>query len=110
MMVADQLVWLPTASGAKLWVAGVLDRFSGLRQPWSPIPATVTRLTGIDDAMVAGHEIGCDAVAAFLRGVDLVVAHNARFDRPFVEARWPVFSRLSWACYCTASNPGGLPR
>ncbi len=83
------------------WVVGVLDRFSGLRQPWSPILATVTRLTGIDDAMVAGHEIDGDAVAAFLRGVDLVVAHNARFDRPSVEARWPVFSRLSWACSCT---------
>ena len=29
---------------------------------------------------------------------DLIVAHNARSDRPFVEARWPVFATKSWNC------------
>ena len=82
-------------------VAGIVDRFSGLRQPWAPIPAEVTRITGIGDAMVAGHEIDGEEVAAFLTGADLVVAHNARFDRPFAEARWPCLTRLSWACSCT---------
>lgn len=82
-------------------VVGVVDRLSALRQPWSPIPAEVTRITGIDDAMVAGHEIDGEEVAAFLDGVDVVVAHNARFDRPFAEARWPRLARLPWACSCT---------
>ncbi len=82
-------------------LVGIVDRFSGLRQPWSSIPAEVTKLTGIDDAMVAGHEIDGDDVVAFVRDVDVVVAHNARFDRPFAEARWPTFSRLPWACSCT---------
>ena len=61
----------------------------------------MTKLTGIDDAMVAGHEIDGDDVVAFVRDVDVVVAHNARFDRPFAEARWPTFARLPWACSCT---------
>ncbi len=87
-------------------LVGVVDRFSGLRQPWASIPAEVTRLTGIDDAMVAGHEIDGDDVAAFVRDVDVVVAHNARFDRPFAEARWPTFSRLPWACSCTGIEWG----
>ena len=87
-------------------VVGIVDRFSGLRQPWAPIPAEVTRITGIDDAMVAGHEIDGEKVAAFLTGVDLVVAHNARFDRPFAEARWPCLARLSWACSCTGVDWG----
>ncbi len=82
-------------------ILGAIDSFSGLRQPWSPIPAEVTRLTGIDDAMVAGQEIDADEVAGFVRDVDLVVAHNAWFDRPFAEARWAAFSRLPWACSCT---------
>lgn len=33
-----------------------------------------------------------------LEGVDLVVAHNAGFDRPFVEARLPQFAHVDWAC------------
>ena len=81
-------------------ILGICDRFSGLRQPWSPIPPEVTRLTGIDDAMVAGHDIDRDEVAAFVRDADLVIAHNARFDRGFVEGRWPFFAQLPWACSC----------
>jgi len=27
-----------------------------------------------------------------------VIAHNAAFDRPFVENRWPFFAQLPWAC------------
>jgi DNA polymerase-3 subunit epsilon len=30
--------------------------------------------------------------------VDVVIAHNAGFDRPFCEARLPRFRHLNWAC------------
>ena len=29
---------------------------------------------------------------------DLVIAHNARFDRPMIEKRYPLFARLNWSC------------
>ena len=79
-------------------ITAVLPAFSRLRQPALPIPEAITRLTGITDAMVAGHSIDPDEVAAFVAPADLVIAHNARFDRPFAEAFCPAFASLPWAC------------
>jgi DNA polymerase III subunit epsilon len=74
------------------------EPLSWLEDPGRPIPAEVTQLTGITDAMVAGHRIDDDQVAAVLAKVDLVIAHNAGFDRPFLERRLPGFVDKAWAC------------
>jgi len=76
----------------------VIDAFDQLQAPRAPIPPEVERLTGISNAMVAGHAIDADAVAAFVDGAALVVAHNASFDRPLCERSWPVFRAASWGC------------
>jgi DNA polymerase-3 subunit epsilon len=72
--------------------------FQGLREPSLPIPAEITAITGIDDAMVAGHSIDPAEVARFVDGVDLVIAHNASFDRRFMETFCAAFTHLPWAC------------
>ena len=72
--------------------------YGGLRQPSIPIPAEVTRLTGITDAMVLGQLIDMPAVHSLIEPADLVIAHNAGFDRPFCEAFSSIFSRKAWAC------------
>jgi DNA polymerase III epsilon subunit family exonuclease len=64
----------------------ITDRFATLVDPGRPIPETITRLTGISDAMVAGQpEIGAalDDFVAFARD-DVLVAHNAPFDLRFL--------------------------
>jgi DNA polymerase-3 subunit epsilon len=48
----------------------------------------MVRVKGFDDT----------AVAQLLEGVSLVIAHNAKFDRPFLEARFPFFTKMPWAC------------
>jgi DNA polymerase-3 subunit epsilon len=72
--------------------------FQSLVNPEIPIPYFITRLTGIDDAMVAGaptfREIAGE-LAAHLAG-RVFVAHNAAFDWGFLHAE---FSRIS---------PGGI--
>lgn len=78
-------------------IVGVGAPFDGLRQPAAPIPAEVTRLTGIDDAMVAGRFIDFAQVASFA-GASLVIAHNAGFDRPFLERFCPALADSPWAC------------
>lgn len=64
--------------------------FSTLVNPERPIPWQITRLTGIDDAMVRGAPVFRDVageLAAHL--VDRVfVAHNARFDFGFLESEF----------------------
>ncbi|MGA7965395.1 MAG: 3'-5' exonuclease, partial [Gammaproteobacteria bacterium] len=57
-----------------------------------------TELTGITDAMVAGQKVDAAAVDAFVGDANIVIAHNARFDRPFCEKAWPLFDQRHWAC------------
>lgn len=78
-------------------IVGAGVPFNGLRQPSIPIPAEVTRLTGIDDAMVAGKSIDPSQVAAYAES-SLVIAHNAPFDRRFLEKFCPALAENPWAC------------
>ncbi|MCC4298322.1 3'-5' exonuclease [Aurantimonas coralicida] len=76
----------------------VINVFSQLQEPSVPISAEITRITGITDDMVAGRSIDLSAVAAFIEPSDLVIAHNAKFDRPFCERFAPGFDIKPWAC------------
>ncbi|MEY4265808.1 MAG: hypothetical protein RIS90_343 [Pseudomonadota bacterium] len=88
-------VAVDTATGLPVGDVSVYD---GLEDPGKPIPAEVQRITGISDDMVRGQTLDAARIAAMLAGVDLVIAHNAAFDRPFCEARYPGFADLPWAC------------
>ena len=88
-------VSVDTATGLPV---GEVQVYDGLEDPGRPIPSAITDITGITDAMVQGQRLDEARVAELMTGVDLVVAHNAGFDRPFVEARLPAFGALAWAC------------
>lgn len=77
---------------------GSIERLGGLEDPKRPISAAITALTGIDNEKVNGKRIDDEKITQGMSGVDLVVAHHARFDRPFIEKRWPFFQSLAWAC------------
>lgn len=74
------------------------EPFQALREPSRPIPPEITAITGIDDDMVAGRSIDPDAVAAFAAPAALVIAHNAAFDRRFLERFADVFRTKAWGC------------
>jgi len=79
-------------------ITSVGTPFTSLEDPGRPVPPEITRLTHITDAMVAGHRIDDTAVTTIVDRAQLVIAHNAKFDRPFVEARFPLFEEKHWAC------------
>jgi DNA polymerase-3 subunit epsilon len=89
------VVEVDTATGVAVRVAEVHEAFD---DPGRSIPPDVSELTGITDEMVRGRKLDEARVAALVKDVQLVVAHNARFDRPFVETRLPAFAGLPWAC------------
>jgi len=76
----------------------VLETFDELEYPGMPIPPESTKIHGITDDMVHGKRINDDAVEALMADVSLVIAHNAFFDRGFIESRLPLFKKKSWAC------------
>jgi DNA polymerase-3 subunit epsilon len=77
---------------------GRMQVYDQLEDPGMPIPREVQEITGITPAMVQGQHLDEARIAELLDGVDLVIAHNAGFDRPFCEARLPQFRQLRWAC------------
>ena len=77
---------------------GPVEVYDGLRDPGMPVPKIAREVTGITDDMVAGQQLDMARIATLLDGADLVVAHNAGFDRPFVEEILPQTRALNWAC------------
>lgn len=76
----------------------VSEPLTSFEDPGRPIPADVVKMTLITDADVAGKRIDDQAVEAVVRRSNLVLAHNAAFDRPFLERRLPVFKDVAWGC------------
>lgn len=93
-----ELAMVPFTYGLDGEVYAVGKPFQQLREPTNPIPPEITAITGIDDAMVAGHRIDPAEVSRFAAPASLVVAHNAAFDRKFLERFCETFNTKPWAC------------
>ena len=98
-------------------IKGAIGRFHKLREPSHPIPEAATKIHGITNEDVRGCTITAVEVADWIalttaavqddiqfgsrdeEKLPLIVAHNAGFDRPMVEALCPdIFPHLPWAC------------
>ena len=84
-----------TATGLPV---GRVEVYEDFEDPGKPIPPAIVQITGIDSSMVQGQRLNDARVNEMVARADLIVAHNAGFDRPFVEARLPVFADKAWAC------------
>lgn len=78
--------------------------YDAYEDPKRPIPPEITELTGITDSMVEGAVLDGTMTAQLLGGKPLVVAHNASFDRPFFDGRFPSLGDLSWGCSMKGIN------
>lgn len=77
---------------------GDVEVYEDFEDPGRPIPPEITKLTGITNKDVMGQKLNEDKIKDMVARADLIVAHNAGFDRPFVENRLEVFERKAWAC------------
>ncbi len=73
------------------------ESYSGLQDPGEPLSEEIIQLTGITDADLVGQSIDWQRVEELLSGVEVVIAHNAGFDRPFVDRHLPSNTRV-WGC------------
>ncbi len=79
-------------------IYSITDTYSALEDPGMRISPQAMAVHGITDAMVRGKKFDDARVTAMSARVDLVIAHNARFDRPMIEKRYPLFAKVNWAC------------
>lgn len=82
-----------TEAGVVLWDSEVKQpvRISGfLCKATGGVSAEITKITGITNAMLDSHGVesrpGLQAILAMSRQAQFLVAHNAPFDRGFLEA------------------------
>ncbi len=83
------------ATGRIVSLGTPLHRFN---EPSEPIPSEITAITGLTDELVAGHRLDLAEVESFVEPADLIIAHNAAFDRPLVERVSLAFANKPWGC------------
>jgi DNA polymerase-3 subunit epsilon len=75
-----------------------LEEFSQYQDPLKPIPAEIVALTGISNEMVKGKKLDKKTIFKYFQDADMIIAHNAAFDRACVEAPWKDIPVKPWAC------------
>jgi len=93
-----ELALVPFEYDANGNIYKILPAYNGFQDPGIPIPANITELTGITDDMVKGQFLDKNVINEILSDCVLVIAHNARFDRPFMESVCDEFKDKYWAC------------
>ena len=93
-----ELAMVPFEFDASGRIYRLLPEYNGLNDPGMPIPEIAQQITGITDEMVKGQAIDFAVVKQLLSQAAIVIAHNARFDRPFCENLLDEFKNISWGC------------
>lgn len=93
-----ELAMVPFTFGLDGRIFEVQKPFQQLSEPKRSLSEEVQQLTGLTKSKLAGQRIDLFEVGDFASQADLVVAHHAQFDRPFLERLSPVFQQKPWAC------------
>lgn len=75
-----------------------IDQYSGLRQPGCMIHPRASQVNGITMAMVQGKSLDLERVESILEQAQLIIAHNAAFDKGFTGRLIPSVLGKPWYC------------
>ena len=98
---AGKVTAIDTSNGELL---GIVDEYESFNDPEESIEPEITRITGITDDIVAGHSIDWESVSRVLNQADIIVAHNASFDRSFMDRYLPLSQDKVWVCSVSDIN------
>jgi len=76
----------------------VLGSYSGQHEPTQPMSPAIEQITGIRAKDLVGMRLDLARINALLEGCELILAHNAAFDRAFLAPHVPLFEQFTWAC------------
>ncbi len=79
-------------------ITSILEKYSGLREPQVPISMEARSVHGIDFSEVAGKNLDECKVRSLFESSSVVIAHNARFDRSFLERLIVGLPACLWLC------------
>lgn len=76
----------------------IVNSYEGHREPTRPISPDLQEVAGVSGADLVGMQLDIAQIHKVLEGCELVLAHNAAFDRPFLAPHVPMFEQLTWVC------------
>lgn len=79
-------------------VTSIVKEFSQLQDPEEPLSDTVKKITGYSDEDLRGKKIDWKEVEADIAKAQVIIAHNAWFDRGFLDRYLPSSREKVWAC------------
>jgi len=103
--IAIKLVSINEIDGQLL---GVVDSYESFNDPKIVMDEKNIAIHGITNEMVLGQFIDWDRVKNIFEKSDIVVAHNARFDRSFMDKYFPLSEEKVWACSVNDIDWAGL--
>ena len=77
---------------------GIIDSYQSFNDPEEPISQEITRITGITDEDVKGRSLNWGIISQIMHDADIIVAHNASFDRAFMDRYLPLSKDKVWVC------------
>jgi len=93
--LAVKLVSVDNNSGDLI---GIINQYESFQDPEEPIDEKVSKVNGITNDMVDDHAINWAPVEEILESTDIIVAHNAGFDRAFMDRYLPLSKDKIWVC------------
>jgi len=76
----------------------ILHTYDAFEDPGRPLDEIVKQITGITDEMLKGKKLDDAEIMEWLKKADIIIAHNAAFDRQMIERRLPAASQGNWGC------------
>lgn len=79
-------------------ILSIKDSYSALQEPSKPLNRETQIITGLTDYDLREKKIDWQKVDSILSTADIIIAHNAGFDRPFVDKKSAVSLTKPWGC------------
>ncbi len=79
-------------------ILSIHDQYESFNDPGIPMTDEASAVNGITDEMVEGKEIDWNLVKNIFNKSNLIVSHNASFDRAFIDRALPESRKKLWAC------------
>lgn len=77
----------------------ITNMYGGLEDPGEPLSDEIKKITGLEDQLLKGQAIDWPLIRSFLQQSSIVIAHNADFDRSFLQKRSELAGiDCHWAC------------